>query len=142
MIRQAEAAISEKIGRIESSGSFYRTAAWGNPDQADFINRVMMVVTDLSAREVMENILEIETGMGRVRSVKNAPRTIDIDILFYNTEIIREDGLSIPHPHIQDRRFVLVPLSEIAPELIHPVSGKTAVEMLTECTDMLSVDKI
>jgi 2-amino-4-hydroxy-6-hydroxymethyldihydropteridine diphosphokinase len=80
--------------------------------------------------------------MGRIRTGKNAPRIIDIDILFFNREIISTPDLLIPHPRIPDRRFVLVPLNEIAADFIHPVSGKSIRELLRECKDMLTVKKI
>jgi 2-amino-4-hydroxy-6-hydroxymethyldihydropteridine diphosphokinase len=90
----------------------------------------------------MKTILSIEEKLGRKRSVKNAPRTIDIDILFYENLIIDAKDLTIPHPRISERRFVLEPLNEIAPEFVHPLLGKTIHELLLECTDELGVKKI
>ena len=80
--------------------------------------------------------------MGRIRSKKNAPRIIDIDILFFNDEIIRTPDLVVPHPEIQNRRFVLVPLNEVSPYFIHPILQKTPTELLNECADKLNVQKI
>jgi 2-amino-4-hydroxy-6-hydroxymethyldihydropteridine diphosphokinase len=86
-------------------------------------------------------VLEIENKMGRVRTVKNAPRTIDIDILFFNKEIITTKDLVVPHPEIQNRRFVLVPLNELSPNFIHPVLQQNIHQLLTGCSDMLEVRK-
>jgi 2-amino-4-hydroxy-6-hydroxymethyldihydropteridine diphosphokinase len=80
--------------------------------------------------------------MGRIRTVKNAPRTIDIDILFFNNEIINRSDLIVPHPEIQNRRFVLIPINEIAPQMIHPVLNKTIEQLLLQCPDQLAVKKI
>jgi 2-amino-4-hydroxy-6-hydroxymethyldihydropteridine diphosphokinase len=142
MLSRAEAAIRSELGNIIRASSRYKTAAWGNTEQPDFINQILQIDTGLSPQKLMEGILAIENKMGRVRTVKNAPRIIDIDILFYNNEVVNEKELFIPHPSIQDRRFVLVPLTELEPGLIHPVLGKTAGEMLIACQDPLAVDKI
>jgi 2-amino-4-hydroxy-6-hydroxymethyldihydropteridine diphosphokinase len=90
----------------------------------------------------MEKILFIEEQMGRIRTEKNAPRIIDIDILFFNKQIIKSKMLTIPHPFIQDRRFVLVPLNELSPLFKHPILNKTVRRLLKECPDLLDVKKI
>ena len=89
----------------------------------------------------MQTILSIEKKMGRIRTIKNAPRIIDIDILFFNKEIIEEAQLSIPHPQIQNRRFVLIPLNQLSPNLKHPVLKKSVHQLLIHCTDKLNVKK-
>jgi 2-amino-4-hydroxy-6-hydroxymethyldihydropteridine diphosphokinase len=102
----------------------------------------LLIETKWSPGELLKAILQIEEKGGRIRTVKNAPRTIDIDILFYDYLVIEEPGLSIPHPRIADRRFVLEPLNEISPGYKHPVLHKTIHQLLLECTDELAVKKI
>lgn len=133
--------IEKKIGIVNRKSGLYATAAWGNTNQADFLNQVIIVDTVLTAQQIMQSILSIEKKMGRVRTVKNAPRIIDIDILFFNKNIIEEEQLSVPHPQIQNRRFVLVPLNELSPLLLHPVLKKTIHQLLIHCTDDLDVKK-
>ncbi len=133
--------IEERIGKITHWSSLYATAAWGNPDQPDFLNQVIIVETTLTAEETLEEILLIEKKMGRIRTVKNAPRMIDIDILFFNREVISADRLTVPHPEIQNRRFVLTPLNELSPGLIHPVLNQRIRDLLVACPDPLDVKK-
>lgn len=133
--------IDKKIGNVIRRSKLYVTAAWGNTNQPDFLNQVVQVQTNLSAKEALESILQIEEKMGRVRTVKNAPRIIDIDILFFNREIIREKELTVPHPEIQNRRFVLIPLNELSPALKHPVLNKNIHQLLLTCKDTLNVKK-
>lgn len=138
---KAKNKIQTNIGEVRNESSVYITAAWGKRDQPDFLNQVLVADTLLSAIEVLNRILAIEEGMGRVRSEKNDPRTIDIDILFYDSEQVKESHLEIPHPLIGERRFVLEPLNEILPDFLHPVSGKKISQMLSECRDDLVVRK-
>ncbi|MEO6729731.1 MAG: 2-amino-4-hydroxy-6-hydroxymethyldihydropteridine diphosphokinase [Ferruginibacter sp.] len=133
--------IETQIGKLINQSALYATAAWGNTDQPDFLNQVLVIETSLEASQIMQEILGIEKKMGRVRTVKNAARIIDIDILFFNDEIINEPHLVIPHPEIQKRRFVLVPLNELSPELKHPALNKTIHQLLLECPDQLDVKK-
>lgn len=133
--------IAAAIGSIVQQSSIYQTAAWGKTDQPDFLNQVLVVQTMLTPEKILDQIFTIEKKMGRIRTEKNAPRIIDIDILFYNNEIIETKHLSVPHPSLQNRRFVLVPLDELAPDLIHPVSNKTIHALLMECTDELVVKR-
>ncbi len=141
-MQQARANIEHICGVIEQVSSVYLTAPWGKTDQADFLNQALLISTSLGPEDLLLANLSIEKKMGRIRTVKNAPRTMDIDILFYNREIISTSDLIIPHPRIPERRFVLEPLNEIAAGFIHPVSGKTVQELLRECTDPLPVKKI
>ncbi len=133
--------IETQIGSITRQSSLYSTAAWGNTKQPDFLNQVIIVETKLSATQTMQTILNIEKKMGRIRTIKNAPRVIDIDILFFNKEIINQSELIIPHPEIQNRRFVLVPLNQLSPNLKHPVLNKTVHQLLINCPDKLNVKK-
>jgi 2-amino-4-hydroxy-6-hydroxymethyldihydropteridine diphosphokinase len=132
--------IEKEVGAILKKSSIYETAAWGVTDQPSFLNQVLFVSTKLSAEDVLKTILSIEEKMGRKRVEKMGPRTIDIDILFYNDEIISLPNLSVPHPHIANRRFVLAPLAEIAPVLFHPVLQKNITELLKVCPDTLKVN--
>ncbi|RYF91687.1 MAG: 2-amino-4-hydroxy-6-hydroxymethyldihydropteridine diphosphokinase [Chitinophagaceae bacterium] len=134
--------ISKKIGPVQQSSSMYQTAAWGNYDQPDFVNQVIVVDTNLAAETCIETALAIEQKMGRVRTQKNAPRIIDIDILYFNKDIIKLPNLVVPHPAIHLRRFVLIPLNELAPRFIHPVLKQTNSELLKICSDELDVKKI
>jgi 2-amino-4-hydroxy-6-hydroxymethyldihydropteridine diphosphokinase len=133
--------IATEIGEIIKASSLYATAAWGNKNQPDFLNQVIIVKCNFSADYIMETILTIEENMGRIRTQKNAPREIDIDILFFNNDIIHLPELIVPHQLIQERRFVLIPLNEIAPGFKHPIILKTTQELLEICTDSLDVQK-
>jgi 2-amino-4-hydroxy-6-hydroxymethyldihydropteridine diphosphokinase len=141
-MQQARTNIEHICGQLLQVSSLYETAPWGKTDQADFLNQVLLVETKMSARELMQAIFLIEEKGGRIRTVKNAPRTIDIDILFYDQLILEEPGLSIPHPRVAERRFVLEPLNEISPAFMHPVLKKTVHQLLLECKDQLAVKKI
>lgn len=140
-LSKAVTQLKKNIGAVIRQSGLYSTAAWGNTQQPDFLNQVLIIETTLTARQTMQTILHIEKIMGRVRTAKNAPRNIDIDILFFNREIIQEDDLCVPHPRIQNRRFVLVPLNELSPNLKHPVLGKTVHQLLINCPDKLNVKK-
>jgi 2-amino-4-hydroxy-6-hydroxymethyldihydropteridine diphosphokinase len=124
-LEQANAWIRQEIGPIVLDSSVHQTAPWGITTQPDFLNQALLVHTTLSASEVLAKIHWIERKMGRVRRIKWGERCIDIDILFFNDAIIEEENLTIPHPYLHLREFVLAPLREIAPELIHPVFGKS-----------------
>jgi 2-amino-4-hydroxy-6-hydroxymethyldihydropteridine diphosphokinase len=134
--------IQQECGDIVSSSSIYETAAWGKKDQPPFLNQVLEIQTELTPRKLLKKILAIEKQIGRVRKEKYGPRIIDIDILLFNDGIYNYTSLKIPHPEMQNRRFVLVPLAEIAPEAIHPIFKKTIAELLAVCPDELPVKKI
>lgn len=119
-----------KIGELENtevvkSSTILETEPFGYLEQDNFLNACLEVKTLMTAQEFLKEILQIELDMGRVREIKWGPRIIDIDILFYDKEIIEEDNLAVPHPWICEREFVLDPLSEIAPNYIHPLEKKT-----------------
>ena len=134
--------IDEQCGGLTKSSSIYETEAWGKTDQPSFLNQALEISTTLNARQLMRKILKIEKEMGRVRKEKLGPRIIDIDILLFENEIHDLRFLKIPHPEMQNRRFVLVPLAEINSTLQHPVLKKTIAELLEECPDNLEVKKI
>jgi 2-amino-4-hydroxy-6-hydroxymethyldihydropteridine diphosphokinase len=133
--------IQEQCGQVIKVSSIYETAAWGKEDQESFLNQVLQAKTPLTAEALLRTILKIEAGMGRKRDIKFGPRIIDIDILFFNDAVIQKPGLHVPHPRMQYRRFVLVPLAEIAPQKVHPVLSKTTIQLLEECADTLPVNK-
>lgn len=114
---------------VAAVSSFYNTAPEGYVEQPDFLNAVVQINTTLTANELLEACGSIEEKMKRERVIRWGPRTIDLDILFYGDEIIMDKHLIVPHPRMQERIFVLEPLNEIAPQTIHPESGKTVHEM-------------
>lgn len=141
LIAEAIEQIEINTGKLIQESCLYSTAAWGNTDQPDFLNQVILIETKQLAEETLQSVLSIEKKMGRVRTVKNAPRIIDIDILFFNKMIIHLPELIVPHPEIQNRRFALIPLNEIASTFIHPVLKKSIHELLMQCKDPLTVKK-
>ncbi len=132
----------ETVGRIIDASSFYQTAAWGKTDQPDFINQAVHLHTLLPAETLLQVCLNIEKYLGRERIEKWGARTLDIDIIFYDNEIINTLTLQVPHPRMHLRRFVLAPMAEIAGAMIDPVSKKTVKQLLDECEDNLEVKKI
>jgi len=141
-LAKAVSLINEQCGSLTRSSSIYETEAWGNTDQPSFLNQALEISTSLTARLLMRRVLRIEEEMGRIRKEKLGPRIIDIDILLFENEIHDLRFLKIPHPEMQNRRFVLVPLAEINSNLQHPVLKKTIAELLEECPDNLEVKKI
>lgn len=131
--------IGQRVGQVTQVSALYETAAWGKTDQPSFLNQALLVQTLLEPLPLLKKLLSIELEMGRERLEKNGPRTIDIDIIFYNDAIINEPGLLVPHPAMAQRRFVLAPLAEIAPDLHHPQLKQTMRELLEACTDPLPV---
>lgn len=140
-LAQARDLINARCGVIHSASSLYETAAWGKIPQPDYLNQVLLLETRLSPQELLSGILAIEKELGRYRNARYGPRTIDIDILFYEDMILHQENLQIPHPRIAERRFVLTPLHEIAPAFIHPELKKTISWLLENCPDELAVYK-
>src|SRR5690606_12457981 len=136
-LQKAVELLNEKGGKVTSCSSVYETSAWGFQSD-DFYNICLGIDTPLSPDELLVCMLSIETTLGRTRDPEAenyAARTIDLDILFYHDYIIKNEHLTVPHPHLQLRRFVLEPLAEIVPGKIHPVFNKTISELLEECED-------
>ncbi|GAB4146014.1 MAG: 2-amino-4-hydroxy-6-hydroxymethyldihydropteridine diphosphokinase [Bacteroidia bacterium] len=142
-LRKAALNIREKL-RVQDMicSSVYSTAPWGKTDQPEFLNMVIGFTSTMDAVEMMEEILSVETALGRSRAEKWGPRTIDIDMLYAGNEIIDHGILTLPHPGITERKFVLLPLAEIAPDFKDPRSGITVREMLANCNDVLMVEKV
>ena len=132
----------QAAGQLLAVSAFYETQPVDVPDQPWFLNCVAAIETELSPRELLALALQIEAAMGRVRVREKGPRTIDIDIILFGDRVIDEPGLKIPHPGLPQRRFVLVPLVEIAPEARHPAAGKTAREMLAALPDGQTVRRL
>jgi 2-amino-4-hydroxy-6-hydroxymethyldihydropteridine diphosphokinase len=142
MLAEARTFISAAAGTIRQASSLYETAPWGKSDQGWFLNQALLVETEADAATLLMTLLQIEEKMGRKRAEKYGSRRIDIDILFFNDAILHRPELIIPHPEIANRRFVLEPLNEIAPDYIHPVLHRSVRELLVSCTDPLEVKKI
>ena len=126
--------------RLARVSSLYRSAPVGFRDQPDFVNAVVQIETALAPRTLLDALLGVEDRYGRIRSVANGPRTLDLDLLLYAERIVREAGLTIPHPRMHERAFVLVPLAEIAPDALIPGLGRAA-QLLTN-VDRTSVTRI
>jgi len=141
---QLAAALRElsEVVRIDAVSSLYRSAAVGYREQPDFYNIVCAGETHLSPRELLGAMHAVEQRLGRVRSFRNAPRTIDIDLLSYDDAVSTAPELVLPHPRLHERAFVLVPLAEIAPEWVHPTLNRTAAELLASAEGLEPVEHV
>jgi deoxyguanosine kinase len=141
-LRHAVDKIEEYIGKVVASSSVYETEPWGFQSGDEFLNIVVKIETELTPSGLLGRILMIESLLGRKRSEKQyTSRVIDIDILIYEDLVIDEISLKIPHPQMHKRKFVLVPLHEIEPELYHPVLNQTIASLLEKCKDKSNVKK-
>ncbi len=131
----------KQAGTVAAVSSLYYTEPVGYKEQEDFINGVVAIQTDLPPAALLEACHAIEQGMGRIRTVRWGPRVIDLDILLLGNAIVNQPGLIIPHPLMAVRKFVLAPLVEIAPDVVHPVLKKKASELLRELKDSSTVMK-
>jgi 2-amino-4-hydroxy-6-hydroxymethyldihydropteridine diphosphokinase len=141
-IEKAIAKISFLTGMPVRKSSLYETEPWENRDQEEFLNQIIAVKTELGPTDLLNELLKIEMALGRIRSKRNAPRTIDIDILIFRDLILNKPNLILPHPRIHLRKFILIPMNEIAPDLIHPVFNVRMNELLKTCADNSLVKKL
>lgn len=143
LILKAKNLLEIKLGSCIKSSSIYESESWGFKTTDSFLNQVLVFENELRPQEILLIALELEIELGRVRNKKGySSRTMDIDLLFYDQEIIKQDDLEIPHPRLHLRRFTLEPLVEILPDFIHPIFNKTLHKLLVNCTDNLSVKKL
>lgn len=133
--------LKHTAGEIVVTSSVYSSEPWGESNQPPFLNQAIHLKTNLSPKSLLIRCQEIENQMGRTRSLRNGPRTMDIDLLLFDDLIMSDHELTIPHPRMHLRRFNMVPVAEIAAARVHPVLRKTMKELLDECEDLLDVVK-
>ncbi|HEX2996125.1 MAG TPA: 2-amino-4-hydroxy-6-hydroxymethyldihydropteridine diphosphokinase [Anaerolineales bacterium] len=132
-LKEAIASLTPQMD-VKAKSPVYETPPWGVTDQPKFLNQVIRVKTYLQPEPLLKHLKRLEVALGRKESIPNGPRLIDLDILFYDDLVMYSAALTIPHPRLQERAFVLVPLMELDPELVHPVNRKTVREMLAACS--------
>jgi len=136
-INKAITLIGERVGKVVGISTMYQSDAWGFQSDTRFLNQVIQIETNFTPEELLQKTQQIEKDLGRTRTIVNgyASRTIDIDILYFDQQVMSSEGLVIPHPRLHLRRFTLVPMAELAPEFQHPVSHLTQQELLAHCPD-------
>jgi 2-amino-4-hydroxy-6-hydroxymethyldihydropteridine diphosphokinase len=141
-LQQAISYIQQRAGEVVQQSAVYETDSWGKTDLPAYLNQVLLIKTNLPPRELLNVLLQIELLLGRKREERWGSRTMDIDILFYDDQVINEPDLIIPHPELHKRRFTLEPLAEIAPHWYHPVLQQTVLTLKNSLHDDLQVKKI
>ncbi len=141
-LAQARRDLAATAGRLVAASALYETAAWGVENQPAFLNQVLVVETALAASALLSVCLAAEQQQGRERLVRWAARTLDVDILLFGQEVMATPSLTVPHPALPGRRFALVPLAEVAPNLLHPQLHRTISQLLADCPDPLAVTKV
>lgn len=141
-LEKAKLLIRNHCGKIINQSSLYETAAWGITTQPSFYNQIIILKTNLMPEVLMQSLLQIEETLGRIRTIKYGPRTIDIDIQLIDNITNNSQLLVLPHPFLSERRFALLPLSEVAPNVVHPIFNKSISQLVLECTDKLEVKKL
>jgi 2-amino-4-hydroxy-6-hydroxymethyldihydropteridine diphosphokinase len=131
-LKQAIASLSPQMD-VKAKSNIYETPPWGYEDQPRFLNQVVKTQTYLQPEQLLKHIKRLEVALGRKATFRNGPREIDIDILMYDDLVLNTSILSLPHPHMHERGFVLLPMMDIAPDLVHPLTGKSVREMLVAC---------
>jgi 2-amino-4-hydroxy-6-hydroxymethyldihydropteridine diphosphokinase len=139
-LKQAVSSLSPQM-RVMKKSSIYETPPWGYTEQDPFLNQAVMVTTILEPEPLLKHIKRLEVAMGRKASFRYGPRLIDIDILFYDDLILETPTVVIPHPYVHERGFVLIPLMDIAPDLMHPVMKRNIREMVAFCDDLSGIKK-
>ncbi len=141
-LAQARRDLAATAGRLVAASALYETAAWGVEDQPAFLNQALVIDTELDAPALLAACLATEQQQGRERLVRWAARTLDVDILLFGQEIVATPSLTVPHPALPGRRFALVPLAEVAPQLVHPQLHRTIGQLLADCPDPLAVTRV
>ncbi|WP_421917904.1 2-amino-4-hydroxy-6-hydroxymethyldihydropteridine diphosphokinase [Marinifilum sp.] len=140
VLKRTTYALAKYVGKIVKESAVYETEPWGFNHDKSFLNQVVVVETKLLPENVLQKTQDIEKSLGRVRKKNRySERIIDIDILFYDKVIVNTERLEIPHPRMGERLFVLAPLAELAPEMIHPANGNSILEMKDRCPDTSDV---
>jgi len=135
LLQDAIIAIEDRVGLVVEKSKVYESVPWRVEGQENYLNQILKVKTEMLADDVLSIVLDIEKELGRIRIEKWGERLIDIDIIFYNDSIIETPDLCVPHKHLHERMFVLTPLHNIAPEMVHPKYNKTIEELLNMCKD-------
>ena len=135
LLQDAIAAVEDRVGKVVEKSKVYESTPWRVEGQDNYLNQIIKVKTEMLADVVLSTILDVEKDLGRIRIEKWGERLIDIDIIFYNDAIIETAQLCVPHKHMHERMFVLTPLHNIAPDMVHPKYNKTVEELLKQCTD-------